>query len=238
MPWILLLAQISSAATGAEGPDAVGPPFDSLKSAELHDSFDEIHHGHRHEAIDIMKPRGTPILAVADGTIVKLFHSEPGGLTIYEFDDSETYCYYYAHLDHYAAGLQEHMKVTRGQVIGYVGTSGNAEADAPQLHFAINRLDPQKRWWKGEPLDPYPILLRAVGLGTGRSASGARPSVGLQDLIERRQRGSIFGELTFENGSHGRNELRQCLFVFRHDCPHVLAAPIDDARIALAHHHT
>jgi peptidoglycan LD-endopeptidase LytH len=121
-----------------------------------------------------MKPRGTPILAVADGTIVKLFHSVPGGLTIYEFDDSETYCYYYAHLDHYAEGLHEHMKVKRGQVIGYVGTSGNAEANAPQLHFAINRLDPQKRWWKGEPLDPYPILLKAVSGQELGSASQER----------------------------------------------------------------
>jgi peptidoglycan LD-endopeptidase LytH len=160
--WALFLPAISSSATEADAP-TIGPPFDSLKRAELHDSFNEIHHGHRHEAIDIMKPRGTPILAVSDGIIVKLFHSVPGGLTIYEFDNSGTYCYYYAHLDRYAAGIQEHMKVARGQVIGYVGTSGNAEANAPQLHFAIKRLDPQKRWWKGEPIDPYPILLRAVG---------------------------------------------------------------------------
>ena len=158
----LLLPQVPMAANDADSP-TIGPPFDSLKRAELRDSFDEIHHGHRHEAIDILKPRGTPILAVTEGTIVKLFHSKPGGLTIYEFDDSGTYCYYYAHLDDYAPGLHEHMKVMRGQVIGSVGTSGNAEANAPQLHFAINRLDPQKRWWKGEPIDPYPILLQAVG---------------------------------------------------------------------------
>jgi murein DD-endopeptidase MepM/ murein hydrolase activator NlpD len=160
--WILFLRQVSGAAVRPAVP-AIGAPFDSLKRTELHDSFNEIHHGHRQEAIDIMKPRGTPILAVSDGTIEKLFHSVPGGLTIYEFDNSGTYCFYYAHLDHYAAGLYEHMKVSRGQVIGYVGTSGNAEANAPQLHFAINRLDPRKRWWKGDPIDPYPILLRAVG---------------------------------------------------------------------------
>ena len=140
----------------------IGAPFESLKRSELRDSFNEIHHGHRHEAIDIMKPRGTPILAVTDGTIEKLFLSKPGGLTIYEFDNSGTYCYYYAHLDRYATGVHEHMKVARGQVIGYVGTSGNAEANASQLHFAINRLEPEKRWWKGEPINPYPILLRAV----------------------------------------------------------------------------
>lgn len=155
----LSLSQIS--ATEADAP-AIGPPFESLKRTELQESFNEIHHGHRHEAIDIMKPRGTPILAVSDGTIVKLFHSVPGGITIYEFDNSGTYCYYYAHLDRYAEGLREGIKVSRGQVIGYVGISGNAEANAPQLHFAINRLDSQKRWWTGEPIDPYPILLRAV----------------------------------------------------------------------------
>ena len=150
----------------------IGAPFESLNRSELRDSFNEIHHGHRHEAIDIMKPRGTPIRAVTDGTIEKLFLSKPGGLTIYQFDNSGTYCYYYAHLDHYAAGIREHMKVARGQVIGYVGTSGNAEANAPQLHFAINRLDPEKRWWKGEPINPYPILLRAVSgekLGAARA---------------------------------------------------------------------
>lgn len=141
----------------------IGAPLDSLKQSEMRDSFDEIHHGHRHQAIDIMRPRGTPIRAVADGTIQKLFRSVPGGLTIYQFDESGTYCFYYAHLDHYAAGIHEHMPVSRGEVIGYVGTSGNAEANAPQLHFAINILGPQKRWWKGQPIDPYPILMRAVG---------------------------------------------------------------------------
>lgn len=158
---LLLLPQISSAAMKTEA-STIGAPFESLNRSELRDSFNEIHHGHRHEAIDIMKPRGTPIRAVTDGTIEKLFLSKPGGLTIYQFDNSGTYCYYYAHLDHYAAGIREHMKVARGQVIGYVGTSGNAEANAPQLHFAINRLEPEKRWWKGEPINPYPILLRAV----------------------------------------------------------------------------
>jgi peptidoglycan LD-endopeptidase LytH len=151
-----------SAAIETPAP-SIAAPLDSLKPSELHDSFNDIHHGHRHEAIDIMRPRGTPIRAVADGTIEKLFLSVPGGLTIYQFDDSATYCFYYAHLDRYADGIHEHMKVTRGQVIGYVGTSGNAEANAPQLHFAIDVLGPQKRWWKGQPIDPYPILMRTVG---------------------------------------------------------------------------
>jgi peptidoglycan LD-endopeptidase LytH len=143
-------------------PPSIGAPVDSLKASELHDSFNEIHHGHRHEAIDIMRPRGTPILAVADGSIRKLFLSVQGGITIYEFDSTGTYCFYYAHLGQYAAGLHEGMPVSRGDVIGYVGTTGDAAPDAPQLHFAIYRLSPDKSWWKGEPINPYPILLRAI----------------------------------------------------------------------------
>src|ERR1700734_2957583 len=128
------------ASSPASGPaPRIDAPLDSLKRSELYDSFNDIHHGHRHEAIDIMRPRGTPILAVADGVIQKLFLSRQGGLTIYEFDSSETYCYYYAHLDGYADDLREGMPVRRGDVIGYVGTSGDAEPTAPQLHFAISR---------------------------------------------------------------------------------------------------
>lgn len=151
----------SSAATEASPPN-IGAPVDSLSRSELHDTFDDIHHGHRHEAIDIMRPRGTPIRAVTAGAIRKLFISRAGGLTIYEFDNSGTYCYYYAHLDRYADGLREGMPVLQGDVIGYVGSTGDASPAAPQLHFAIYRLGPDKIWWKGEPIDPYPILLRAI----------------------------------------------------------------------------
>ena len=91
-----------------------------------------------------------------DGIIKKLFLSKPGGITIYQFDPTETYAYYYAHLDRYADGLAEGAMVKRGQLIGYVGMTGNAAT--PHLHFAIFRLGPEKRWWKGEALDPYPIF--------------------------------------------------------------------------------
>ena len=175
------LAIETSASSAASGPaPSIDAPLDSLKRSELYDSFNDIHHGHRHEAIDIMRPRGTPILAVADGVIQKLFLSRQGGLTIYEFDSSETYCYYYAHLDGYADDLHEGMPVLRGDVIGYIGTSGDAEPTAPQLHFAISRIGPDKRWWKGEPIDPYPILLRAVTADESaqESSSGSRSAVG------------------------------------------------------------
>jgi hypothetical protein len=88
--------------------------------------------------------------------------SRQGGLTIYEFDRESVYCFYYAHLDHYAEKLREGNAVARGDVIGYVGTTGDAAPDAPQLHFAIFKLGLDKNWWKGEAIDPYPILMRAV----------------------------------------------------------------------------
>jgi murein DD-endopeptidase MepM/ murein hydrolase activator NlpD len=109
-----------------------------------------------HEAVDIIAPRGQPVIAVEDGTIAKLFVSERGGLTIYQFDPTEKYAYYYAHLDGYAEGLSEGQKVLRGQTIGYVGSTGNAPS--PHLHFAVFVLGPDKQWWRGEPLDPYPAL--------------------------------------------------------------------------------
>src|SRR5215472_8244897 len=96
--------------------DEMSPPIRGLNASQLHDSFSEEHNGHRHDAIDIMAPRGTPVQAVVDGTIAKLFLSKPGGLTIYEFDRAEDYCYYYAHLDRYADGLQDGSRVFRGEV--------------------------------------------------------------------------------------------------------------------------
>lgn len=112
----------------------------------------------RHEATDIMSPAGTPVIAADEGTVAKLFYSVRGGLTIYQFDPAGTYCYYYAHLDRYAAGLHEGQVLRRGDRIGYVGATGDAAASAPHLHFAIFKLGPGRRWWQGTPINPYPIL--------------------------------------------------------------------------------
>ncbi len=109
-----------------------------------------------------MKPRGTPVHAVVDGVIAKLFLSKPGGNTIYLFDNAGVFCYYYAHLDGYAAKLAEGQHVSRGDVIGYVGSSGNANPLAPHLHFTILALGPEKRWWHGTPINAYPYLLQMV----------------------------------------------------------------------------
>jgi peptidoglycan LD-endopeptidase LytH len=116
--------------------------------------------GRGHEAVDILAPRHTPVHAVEGGRIAKLFFSKAGGTTIYQFDPTERFCYYYAHLDRYADGLREGQEVSAGDVIGYVGTSGNAPANTPHLHFAIFQLTDARRWWEGRPIDPYPVYRR------------------------------------------------------------------------------
>ncbi|HWR53449.1 MAG TPA: L,D-transpeptidase family protein [Bryobacteraceae bacterium] len=134
-------------------------PVAGVDKSAVRDTFNEGRDGHRHEATDILAPRGTPVLAAVNGTVKKLFHSEQGGLTVYEFDRSEKYCYYYAHLDRYADGLTEGMPLAAGQVIGYVGTTGNAPHNTPHLHFAIFKLGSEKQWWRGTAINPYPVLL-------------------------------------------------------------------------------
>lgn len=133
-------------------------PVEGVRPDQLTRQFDDARGGRRHEAIDILAPMGTPVKAVEDGRIARLFQSKAGGITIYQFDRSEAFCYYYAHLDRYAPGLRENDRVRRGQVIGYVGVSGNAPKNTPHLHFAVFRLHEQKRWWEGTPIDPYDVL--------------------------------------------------------------------------------
>ncbi|MDB5745022.1 MAG: peptidase [Polaromonas sp.] len=141
-------------------PPALLLPVQGKLASELSDTFADTRDARQrgHEAIDILAPRGTPVLAVDDGRIVKLFLSKPGGITLYHFDPTGQFAYYYAHLDRYADGVAEGQTVRRGAVIGYVGATGNASADAPHLHFAIFRLGPEKQWWKGEPINPFGYL--------------------------------------------------------------------------------
>lgn len=134
-------------------------PVQGINADQLQDTFtDARSEGRVHDAIDILAPNGTPVLAVADGTVEKLFDSVRGGLTVYQFEPSGRYCYYYAHLDRYADGLAEKKTIKRGEVIGYVGSTGNASPEAPHLHFEIHVLGPEKQWWKGESINPYPVL--------------------------------------------------------------------------------
>jgi murein DD-endopeptidase MepM/ murein hydrolase activator NlpD len=134
-------------------------PVRGVDRAGLRDNFEEGRGKRRHEALDIMAPRGTPVFAVDSGRVAKLFDSKAGGLTVYQFDRDEKYAYYYAHLDGYAEGLKEGVPLKRGDLVGYVGTTGNAPPAAPHLHFTIFRLGEDKKWWKGTALNPYPFLV-------------------------------------------------------------------------------
>lgn len=143
---------------GAPRPMIV--PVAGVSPDSLRDMFNEKRGNRIHEAIDFLAPRGTPVIATDDGVVKKLFNSKPGGLTVYQFDPDENYCYYYAHLDAYAPGLHEGQQLKRGDLVGYVGTTGNAPKDTPHLHFAVIKLDPDKRWWKGTYVNPFPLLFR------------------------------------------------------------------------------
>jgi murein DD-endopeptidase MepM/ murein hydrolase activator NlpD len=132
-------------------------PIEGKTVESMKGGFEETRNngGRPHEAVDILAPRHTSIHAVQDGTIAKLFVSKAGGNTIYQFDPSGRLCYYYAHLERYADGLHEGQAVSQGDVIGYVGTSGNAPPGTPHLHFAVFELGPDRHWWQGKAIDPY-----------------------------------------------------------------------------------
>lgn len=154
--------RVSATGTGASSAVADGSllvPVQGVAASGLLDTFaDARGEGRLHDAIDIMAPAGTPVLAVADGHVEKLFDSKQGGLTLYQFDPQGTHAYYYSHLQGYAAGIVENKAVKRGELLGYVGSTGNADPAAPHLHFAVFVLGPEKSWWKGEAINPYPLL--------------------------------------------------------------------------------
>ncbi len=136
-------------------------PVAGIPPSQLVDTYTQSRSaGRLHEAIDIMAPAGTPVLAAIDGPVAKLFTSKLGGLTIYQFDPDGRRVYYYAHLQGYAPGLAEGQAVKQGQVIGYVGSTGDASPEAPHLHFSVGDLGPEKQWWKSTPMNPYPLLAR------------------------------------------------------------------------------
>jgi peptidoglycan LD-endopeptidase LytH len=151
--------------TGSYSSTTLRVPIDGANVETWKGAFDERRGGgsRGHEAVDILSPRNTPVHAVTAGTIAKIFESKDGGHTVYQFDGDDRFCYYYAHLERYADTLHEGQRVNQGDIIGYVGTSGNAPANTPHLHFAVYQLDNQKRWWKGTPLDPYVVFTKANG---------------------------------------------------------------------------
>lgn len=161
----------SSPTTGAEVPPQDEPeptlppsfqliiPVSGIKANQLRDTYTESRsEGRAHNAIDIIAPRNAPVLAAADGKIIKLFTSERGGITIYQLSTDEKLVLYYAHLERYADGLTEGRAAKQGEVIGYVGDTGNAVAGNTHLHFAIWSITDPKRYWSGLNINPYPLL--------------------------------------------------------------------------------
>ena len=149
------------AAADPLGARRLAVPVQGIRRSQLHDNFsDERSRGRKHRAMDIMAPRGTPVLAADDGMVAKISSNKAGGLAIYQVDPSGRFVYYYAHLDRYAENLHDGQPLRRGDVIGYVGTSGNAPESAPHLHFAVLVVEHKGRWWGGEALNPYAALVR------------------------------------------------------------------------------
>jgi murein DD-endopeptidase MepM/ murein hydrolase activator NlpD len=136
-------------------------PVAGVAPDQLLDTFTQARGtGRRHDAIDIMAPRGTPVLAAAEGSVEKLYFSRGGGgITVYVRSPDTRWIYYYAHLDGYAPGLAEGQQVRRGTPLGFVGSTGDASPDGPHLHFAVSLMAPGERWWQGIPVNPYPLLI-------------------------------------------------------------------------------
>ncbi|MEO6580562.1 MAG: M23 family metallopeptidase [Sphingomicrobium sp.] len=143
------------------GPAGLAIPVAGIKPTQLVDTFTQARAGGArvHDAIDIMANEGTPVMAAAPGTVEKLFFSNGGGgISAYLRSDDGRWTYYYAHLQGYAPGLAEGGRLGRGAAIGFVGHTGNASAEGPHLHFAINRMQPGEKWYQGRPINPYPLL--------------------------------------------------------------------------------
>ena len=135
-------------------------PVAGVQTAQLTDTWGQSRGGgpRRHNAIDIMAPRGTLVVAAAPGRVEKIFESEAGGHTVYVRSDDGSTVYYYAHLDAYRDGLAEGQRVGTGDVLGTVGSTGNASPDGPHLHFEVKRMAPGERWHQGQEVNPYPLL--------------------------------------------------------------------------------
>ena len=133
-------------------------PVAGVEKDQLHDDFLDPRDGRIHEAVDILAPLGQPVLAVDDGEIHRLVNGARSGLAVHQWSPEKRYLYFYAHLDGYAEGLKQGDPVRRGQLLGYVGTTGNAPPGTPHLHFAIRRVPAPGTWWQGEVINPYAVL--------------------------------------------------------------------------------
>lgn len=145
-------------------------PIANGDSTRLDDSFEEPRDGgvRKHRAIDIMAPRGSAVLSAGDGRILRLSKSAKGGITVYASDLEDRFVYYYAHLDRYHPNIYAGRPLMRGDTLGYVGTTGNSPKDLPHLHFQVMRMPADRKFWNGEPLNPYPLLRQPASVTDGR----------------------------------------------------------------------
>jgi murein DD-endopeptidase MepM/ murein hydrolase activator NlpD len=147
-------------ATTDATPPALMVPVEGIVPARVPDTFNAMRGGRTHRAIDFAAPRGTPVVSVAGGQIYRIRHTGPGGLAVYATDSTRRWMFYYAHLDRFRDGLTEGMTLAQGDVIGFVGTTGNAPADTPHLHFQLMHARFDTRWWDGEAVDPRAYFVR------------------------------------------------------------------------------
>ena len=134
-------------------------PVAGIEARKIPDTFNDARDGARiHNAVDILAKRGTPVLAADNGTIIKVGTNALGGNVIWAMDEQKRFVYYYAHLDHYVRGLHDGQQITRGDMLGYVGTTGNAPKDVPHLHFQLLRLNAGTRYSDGPPINPLPFF--------------------------------------------------------------------------------
>jgi murein DD-endopeptidase MepM/ murein hydrolase activator NlpD len=143
------------------GPSGIAIPVAGIKPEALADTYTQSRSGGAriHNAIDIMAPHGTPVVAAAPGTVEKIYDSKGGGgLTVYVRSPDKRWMFYYAHLQGYAPGLKEGQAVKQGDAIGTVGSTGNANPAGPHLHFAVNKMAAGEKWYDGTPINPYPLL--------------------------------------------------------------------------------
>jgi murein DD-endopeptidase MepM/ murein hydrolase activator NlpD len=145
-------------------------PVAGVAPTKIEDTFSAGRDGgeRQHNAVDILAPRNTPVVAADDGVILRMSTNALGGITIYAADRDKEFVYYYAHLDHYHGGLAVGKAIQKGDTLGYVGTTGNAPKDVPHLHFQIMLWPSDGKWWNGEPVNPYPVLRRASPSGGAR----------------------------------------------------------------------
>ena len=170
LPALATAAPVPADATAVAHLNSLYFPVPGIDSTALDDSFDAPRDGgaRRHNAIDIMAPRGTPVLSAGDGRILRLSKSTKGGITVYATDLEEQFVYYYAHLDRYHPNLYAGKPLLRGDTLGYVGTTGNAPKNVPHLHFQVMRMPDNGRFWDGDPINPYPLLRESILTSTGQ----------------------------------------------------------------------